>query len=213
MATKTKKVSVNTIEKIAKENSNLVEKVMWHDIEISVKYRLGLQEMLSFVDGVVKSCFTKDDGTYMPEIRRFAIHSNLIESYTNISLPLNIEKRYGLICYSDIIDLILQHIDRNQFNDMVQSVNEKIEHLAKANVESINRQVSDLVASFGNLQTQFADIFGDIGSGDMQNLLGAIQNGKIDEEKLVTAYMNNSSRFIGDVGGGPVIIKDESSEA
>jgi cobalamin biosynthesis protein CbiD len=187
--TKTEKISIEALEEAAKKTYTTVETVAWNGVEVAVKKALSLEEMMGFVDGVTKSCFALDGGAYLPEVKDFAIKSGLIEAYTNIGLPEDAGRQYNLIYSSDIIQAILEHINRWQFDEMIQAINDKVENLAQANIEMVNRQVNELYAAFDNLQTRLSDVFSGIGAGDIAKLVGAVANGGLDEEKLVGAYI------------------------
>lgn len=189
---KTKKISINAFDKIIENTYTPTETVEWNGIEITIKNTLSLTEMMAFVDSVTKSCFTSDNGTYLPEVKDFAIKSCVLEMYANFAMPSNIEHRYKLIYCSDAISTVLQHINNQQFSEITQAIDDKVSHIAQANIEMVNRQANDLYASFDNLQKQLAEVFSGVGSDDMSKLVGAISKGKLNEEKLVQAYMSQT---------------------
>lgn len=189
MTTKTKRVSINTLERCVKEavGSPIVTKE-WRGINVNIKVRLGLQEMMTFVDGVVKTCFTEGGKRYTPEVLDFAIRSSVLEMYANFALPSNIEKQYELVYGCDVYSIILQTIDRSQFDAMLHAIDEKIEHIALANIEAVTLQVNEIYASLSALETRLSSIFQNIDKKDIERLLGAMADGKFDEEQLVHAY-------------------------
>lgn len=194
MANKIKKISINTLEKCVKEAAGepFVTRE-WRGIDVDIKVRLSLMEMMTFVDGVVKSCFTEQSAEYMPEIQDFAIRCSVLETYANFTLPSNIEKRYELAYGCDVYDVILSVIDRAQFDTIMRAIDEKISHLADANIEAINRQVNELYASLSSLEERLSEAFRGIDNESLSGLVDAISNGKLDEEKLVQAYFDAKS--------------------
>lgn len=185
---KTKRISVNVFDRIAKETYTPTETIEWNGIEVIVKRMLSFEEMMMFVDSVVKSCFTIDKGTYLPEVKDFAIKSSILEMYANFSLPNNIEHKYNLIYCTDATQVVLQHIDAHQFNEIVRAINDKLDNIAQANIEMVYKQMNDLYVAFDNLQKQLSSVFEGINHDDVSRLVSAITDNKLDEEKLVKAY-------------------------
>lgn len=191
MANKVKRISINALEKATKENYSPTATVEWCGLGVVIKRNLTLSEMRIFVDSVVKACFSEPVGVYMPELKDYAIRAMAIELYTNLSTPSDLHKKYDLLYSSDIWYIVLSNIDQDQFNEMLAAIDEKIRNIASANVSLINKQVSDLYSSIENIQAQLSSLFDGIGADDVRNLVGAIANGGIDEEKLIKAYMAN----------------------
>ena len=72
---------------------------------------------------------------------------------------------------------------------MIKAINYKIEHVASANIENITSRANELYASISSLEERVGDLFRGIDSDTMRNLVAAMSDGKIDEGKLVQAYM------------------------
>ena len=190
MANKIKKISINALEKCVKEAAG--EPIItreWRGINVNIKVRLGLQEMMTFVYGVVKTCFTENDNQYTPEVLDFAIRSSVLEMYANFTLPSNIEKQYELVYGCDVYTTILETIDRSQFDAMLRAIDEKIAHIAESNIEAVTRQVNELYASLNALEERLSPVFTGIDKDTMTGLITAMSDGKFDEEKLVHAYL------------------------
>ena len=168
--------------------------VEWRGLTIVVKHTLSLKEVLEFVDNVAKTCFASDTGAFIPEVKDFAIKSNILEKYTNISLPSNLEHRYETLYYTDIINIILETINQQQFNEIMLSIDLKVENMAQANIENINKRMSDLNDSFESFQKQIQNMFDGIDVNNATNLVKNIINGNFDEAKLVDAYMTHTKK-------------------
>lgn len=186
---KTKKISINAFDKIIKENYTPTTTVEWNGQEIVIKRTLSFKEMLEFVDSVTKTCFTAGTNTYMPEVRDFAVKSNILEKYSNFTLPNNLEHRYELIYCSDVIDVVLANISHQQFNEIMASVDAKIKNLAQSNIEAINKQMNELYTAFANVQSQIEGLFSGVNAENFNALVSAFGEGGLDEEKLVEAYL------------------------
>ena len=187
---KIKKISINTMDKIVKEMSNPVEVFEWQGIEVTVTKTLSLTQMLEFVNNVAESCFTADSGKYMPEVKDFVIKSNVLEMYANFNLPSNLDHRYEIIYNTDVFEAVLNKINETQFKEMLNAIEHKLDNMAQANIEQINRQMNEIYANLDNMQEQFANIFDGIDSSDMSKLVSALAGGKFDEEKIVDMYIN-----------------------
>lgn len=196
MAKRRKKISVNAFERcVANVSGDPVIIKEWNGVDIIINKRLTLPEMMSFVDGVVKSCFTDDDSVYMPEVRDFALRCSVLEMYGNFSLPANIEKKYELVYGCDACEVILSEIDRSQFDAMLQAIDEKIDHIAEANIEAIHRQINDLYASFSGLDERLSSVFSGIDKDMMTGLVSAMSGSKIDEETLIKTYLKTKEEL------------------
>ena len=145
MADKIKKISINAFEEAVNSQYNPTEVVEWRGLKIVVKHALSLKENLTFVDSVVKSCFGKEDGAYMPEVKDFAVRSCIIEHYTNITLPSNLDKRYELLYGSDLLEAIMPNINQLQFNALMRAIESKTEYLAKSNIEASTRAINEQI--------------------------------------------------------------------
>lgn len=191
MANKIKKISINDFKKAIRDNYASDKTVEWNGLQVVIKKKLNLTEMLVFVENVAASCFSEDKTTYNPELKDCAVRAAVIELYTNISLPFNVHKKYDLLYGSDIFQVVIENIDTAQFNDMMNAIDEKIENTVNTNLSLITKQVNDLYASLENIQQQLTSTFADIGADDVKNIVAAISNGGIDEEKLMKAYIEN----------------------
>lgn len=195
---KTNKISVRAFDKIMK-NTRITEKsIEWNGIEINVKHTLSLNEVLAFVDGVTKSCFLSESNAYIPEIKTFAIKCCVLELYANFVLPTNVEHKYELVYNTDAFDVVIPHINMEQLNEIVDAINTKVDNLAQANIEAVQKQVYDMFSTLDNLQKQISDVFDGINSEDISKVIGAIADSGLDEDKLVQAYMKHNQEKDGE---------------
>lgn len=190
---KTKKVSINEFEKYFKANKAEDSIVKVGDMEITVKKVLDLDEMLAFVGGVVDSCFVGDEDIFVPEVKVFAIKSNVLSYYANMNLPEDLNKRYQFIMCTDVYDEVINHINAAQFEDICFSIDEKIENRCQVNIDSANKKIEDIRNTVDNMLESIESVFSGINSEDISGLVSAITNGKLDEDKLVEAYVKQKS--------------------
>lgn len=189
---KMKKISIAALDKVVKDTYIPASTVQWNGLDVQIKRSLTFIEMMEFVDSVVKTCFTAESGMYIPEAKDFAVKSNIVERYTNLSLPNNLDHRYEIIYCTDIIETVLTCVNPQQFNEIMTSIDAKINNLAQMNVEQVNKQIADLYAAFENLQKQIEQMFGGVDGEEVVAMMKALTEGSIDEHKLVEAYLAHS---------------------
>lgn len=191
MADKIKKISVTAFEKAIDSFYEPTTNVEWNGLTLVIKRHLNLAEVAKFVDVCVKACFNPDDASYAPEAKDLAIRSCIVAFYTNVTLPDNIAKQYELIYHSMILDAITLNVDQIQLNAIIKAIDDKVEHLASANIELVNKQMNDLYGALDGVQKQMSEMFSGVSAEDIKSVMGALTSGGVDEEKLVKAYMAN----------------------
>ena len=191
MAKADKKVSIALFDKIAKEQFQNEATIEWHDAQLRVKYALSLTDMLAFVDDVVGSCFHDKLG-YMPEVKDFAIKTNILSRYANVSLPDNLEHRYQLVYMTDAVDAVCAAIDGTQLQEIVNSINSKIRFLCDSKATMIQERINDVLSTMEEMRDNTKSIFDGITQDDLKNLMGAITSNGMDEQKLVQAYIEQA---------------------
>lgn len=191
MAKTEKKVSIALFDKIAKEHFQNEATIQWHEAEVRVKRTLSLKEMLSFVDEVVGSCFHDELG-YMPEVKDFAIKSNILTRYANFSVPDNLEHRYQMVYGTDAVDAVCAVIDTTQLQEIVNSINSKIRFLCDSKATMIQERINDVLNTMEEMRDNTKSIFDGITQDDLKNLMGAITSNGMDEQKLVQAYIEQA---------------------
>lgn len=190
---KIQKISVNAMDEMMKGYQN-TEVVEWNGLQVVIKKNLTLEEMLCFANSVIKSCFDQGDGSYLPEVKDFAIRSNIMERYANFTLPGNLEKQYDMVIRSGAVEMIMNHINFAQFSELMKAIDAKLQNAADANVQMVFRQFNDVVTSFEGLQEKVGALFAGVDPADIGKLMGAISEGGISEEKVVQAYMAEQAK-------------------
>lgn len=196
MAKANKKVSIALFDKTAKEYYHNEAIIRWHEVEVRVKYMLPLTEMLAFVDDVVDSCFHDGLG-YMPEVKDFAIKSNILTRYANFSMPESLEHRYQMVYGSDIVDFVCTAINTTQLQEIVSAINSKIRFLCDSKAAAIETRVNDIITALEEMRDKTMDIFNGVSQEDLKNIMSAIANGSLDEQKIVQAYLKEANADVG----------------
>lgn len=192
MANKIKKISATAFTKATNDNYSPTITVEWNGLNIVIKRNLNISEMAAFVDGVVTACFSDKNDGFTPEFKEFVIDAIMVELYTNIDMPGDLSDRYDVIYRSGITQLIMENIDTWQYEDIRSAIEAKIKNINDANISSFNKQVSELYHAVENIESQMSSVFEGINANDIKNIAGAISGGKIDEEKLVKAYVKET---------------------
>lgn len=189
MVKKEKKISINALEKIAKEEFPVSTTQQWFGVEVLITRTLPLTEMLQFAGEIVDACFL-EDGTFMPEAMDFAIKSGVLTHYANFTLPQNIEKRYDLIYRTGAADMVCQHIDAAQLQEIINAANRKIKHLCDASAMYAQEKLKELTDAFCAIQAQLTSVLGGVSEEDMQAVISAVEQDGISESKIVSAYLD-----------------------
>lgn len=192
MAKGEKRVSINAVDNIIGERFVNITSEQWYDVEVKIRRNLPFTEMLTFVDDVVQSCFQKN-GAYIPEVLDFAIKSNLISKYTNVSMPDNLEHRYAILYNSDLVDFVCKHINMQQFQEIVASINRKLSYMCNTNTVSVQNRLNDLISAFETMQEKTEAMFSNVTPDDITRLVGAVGDSALTEEKIVEAYMKHKA--------------------
>jgi 2-C-methyl-D-erythritol 2,4-cyclodiphosphate synthase len=119
---KGKQVSISALENIVKQADPNIIDVEWNGLSVAITRTISLEEMMKFADNVHKSCFNVDTGAYMPEVKEFAIRSNIMQRYANFSLPDNMDRQYMIVMTSGAVEMILEHINLVQYHALMDAI-------------------------------------------------------------------------------------------
>lgn len=170
-----------------------VTNIEWRGIPIIVRKCLSFEDMMTFVNDIVSSCFAENTGEYLPEIKDFATRCHILESYADFVLPKDISEKYDLIYCSDIISVVVQQVEQNQFNAIMNAIDRKIDNNARSNIEALTIRMNELVSSISSLESKMSAVFDGVNEGSISKIAGAIVNGSFDESKLVKAFSSENS--------------------
>lgn len=184
------KISITKLEAAINSDDRFPETttVEWNGLNIIIKRTISIQEMFTAADLISHACFAAEDDSYQPENKDFAIRNYVMELYTNVTLPADTEKRYYMLYKSDLFNVVLEHINKQQFNTMLRAVDEKVDYAVRAQLDGMQRQAGDLIREIRHVSDQISSIFKDISGDDVNKLVETLVSG-IDENKLAEAYI------------------------
>lgn len=185
---KIQKISVNAMDEIMKRYAT-TETVEWNGLQVVIKKNLSLEEMMTFANSVVKSCFDQSSGAYIPEVKDFAIRANVLDMYTNFTLPKDLGKQYDMVVQSGAVEMVLNYINCVQFNELVKAIDSKLQNTADANIQAFITKLDNVTTAFSDMQTEMEKMFSGVDTEDIGKLVGAIANGDNTEEGIVKSYL------------------------
>lgn len=186
------KLSINKVDDVIKGYDNIIVKD-WFGNELKIKKNISREEMLAFVSKVVDACFS-DTSDYLPENEDAAIRECVLSIYGNVNMPSDESHKYDILYCTSLFDQIMEEIDRSQYCAIIDAIHNKIDAIVEMNVQHIYMEVNQVINSTKALVTEFSNMFNGITSDDVKNMLKAISGGKLDEEKLVEAYLNHQAK-------------------
>lgn len=191
MAKKVTHISINKLESTMQNNVVTVPMNGHPEIEIVIRRVLPLQDVLQFVEDVVSSCLDMDSGRYIPEIKAFVIRSSVLTRYANFTLPKDPEKQYDIIYNTDAFENVMGHINRTQYDEIMNAIDERIAHEVFLLENTVAGQTAALTAKIDSFVSDIEEIFGSVDKSDMPALVKNLSNiGNVDEGKLARAVFD-----------------------
>ncbi len=124
-------------------------------IEISVKPRLSLPERASMIEDILSMVFiTSPDGmvVYHPEFKKFAFEYEIVNYFTDISLPVNGNKAWEFLERTGIASRIASTVRDGYVGEIIAEANEMIEYrkqelLKKSKLDQVLDSFLDLLGA------------------------------------------------------------------
>lgn len=189
---KMKRVSVNEFENMVKDLGNNFEEVEYNGLNFIITNTISLKDMLSLVAEVAENCFM-EDGRFMPEVMQPLLDCGVVERYTNITLPKNLEYRYELVSKSGVLDFIMTKINTNQYNDIVLAVRDKLEYMSDVNIDRVKRTIDSMVDSLTSIQESVGSLFDGVTREDIMAVIGSTSNATSVEENIMRRYISSDA--------------------
>jgi hypothetical protein len=203
-----KKISTKSIEQYPKQEKIkiLPIKLDNFELEVQVKTSLTVQELIQFETSIVDSVINENG--YFPSLFSYIFNSSVIQFFTNINLPTDLDKKYDIIVNTDLVDKILDIIGIYVL-DLECEIRDKIEYqkqiiLQSANpLDSVAKNINDLLATL-NTKIEKTDI------NKMLKTVEKLDPNKFQWLKGVTDLWNNAEKT-GDYS--EIIGKEETTES
>ena len=82
-----------------------------------------------------------------------------------------------------------------QFDEILRAIDEKIDYICNTNIMAIEKQMQQLAASFEDVSKKTSEMFAGVNGSDVAKLIGAIDKGGVDEQKLVQAFLEQREDY------------------
>lgn len=127
-------------------------------IEITVKPRLSLPERANMIQDILSMAFiTAPDGTvvYHPEFKKFAFEYEIVNYFTDISLPVNSDKAWEFLERTGIASRIANAVRDNYIGEIIAEANEMIEYrkqelLKRSKLDQVLDGLTDVLGAVQN---------------------------------------------------------------
>ena len=182
-------IKADTIKKIMEGYNNTVT-IDWHGEQLSINRTIGFMDIVSATESIVDNCFGAD-GNYIPCLRDFFERKVMVELYTNVELPEDVDTQYNVLYRTDLVDTIATHADPVQLSEFSHSVAVKLKYRLEGELSDIRVQAEKVISDISSLASTIQGALGDVSEDDIKKLIKVFSSG-IDESKMMEAYMNMS---------------------
>lgn len=194
------KVTVNKFEKIWKEQFDNTVDAEWRGIPLKIQKVIPIDEAMTMVEEIAINCFVTDNeemdedltmniGKFVPEVKDFIVRCNVLSRYAGFALPANINQRYKMVYETDAFDFVLEHINKVQFNMLMEAADRRIMFDANVNRRELIKRIETLISTFELMQAQSASLLENVEKKDFEKAITVLSGG-MDEEKVVKAFLD-----------------------
>lgn len=180
------KIDVKDI--IPSKDEERYKEIAWNGKNLKVKYTIPIEDVFAVVDEASSHAMTSD-GTYVPEMVSFFTKAFIIDKFTNIQLPKEVEDGQYLVYETDLFDIVRDNASDTQLGDIVDAIDKRVDYLLHSNIRVVENKISELENLLDAMQESFGGVFDEVSADDFKKLVDVMANGKIDEEKLVDAVI------------------------
>lgn len=193
MSKKINRVSIRKMEEAINLVANDHVDIEWNGVSINITPTISFDNMIRFIINVIDGCFIGDEEMYVPEAKSFMIRVCTIAYYTNISLPQNINNKYKFAYDTDLFETILQHINDRQFKDIIDAIEERIYVKTSSTEAMAKKELASMQIKLNEFADNITALFEGVGKEDISNIIESINNGSVDEDKLMDAYIKTKT--------------------
>jgi mRNA interferase YafQ len=146
MANDIEKVSVDKLEQALYKDNIVTDTLDGTDnVTFQVKRMISLSDMVLFVREVVEACVDFEGGDYLPEAYDFAIRLGVLTHYANFEMATSMEKQYMLVYGTRAFEQVMEHVNGEQFRDIVQAINKKIQYMVNLMSSSAVAKINEVI--------------------------------------------------------------------
>lgn len=120
----------------------------FHGVPFRYRESIGLSEMLSIVQCVSDSVIEADGTDYTPHMFEIALYKEIIETYTDIVLPEDIQEAYEFILNSRIMNHINTLINQEQIEAIVKNINNTVDYRQQMAISSQTKRTEELSSQY-----------------------------------------------------------------
>ena len=127
-------------------------------VEVNVRGSLSFRERCELITDVAKMSFKEDeDGTvsYAPYIFKFALDFNIINYFTNVKIPTDLEKAWEFVNASCLAERVAEVVPGDYINDIARDAKELV--LYKAKKAGSNSNLDKLLGSIISIVDTFSE--------------------------------------------------------
>ena len=158
--------------------------------DIIIKSTIDFGNMLRVVSEVFDGSFD-EDGVYSPELTDFYIRKEIIESYSNVELPINPVDTYNIVYNTELYRSMLGYINQDQIADIFKSIDRRIGYSIKIDEKAKNKKIDEIISSFEALGSKFHEILGGANLDLLSTAISSIKENGVNEEAIAKAYIDN----------------------
>ena len=117
-----KQVTQKELQKIVKFSNDQYKTFPWHITSLTVIPFLDLNTYLSTINSIIADC-RGPDGNIMVELVPFSIRLHIINAYSFVDLPEDINEIYYIVYNSDLYETVINNVNCSQVDSIINSVN------------------------------------------------------------------------------------------
>lgn len=200
-----KMISAEQMDEIIEERFPGYGVVDYYGQELIVSRLVPFEVFSGIVRKVIDACFSEGTGEYLPENKEFALRMCVVEMYTNVRMPKDVEKLYGILYGTDLYEKVLGEISGYQYEAMIDAIDAGIEARNNANRRLFEHELQEAMEQFAQIGQSVQELFSSISPESVRKMVDAIGEHGIDEEKLVQAVVAEQNRIRGEGAEAEVI--------
>jgi len=186
------RVSVNSFEKYYKTFDNGT-----HEVELSkdacklvfhVRPCVNLTELGSACMTIAESCFK--DKQYRAWFREYATRRTVIDTYTDIRMPEDVNRAFDFIMGTDVYEGVVSNIDEDQYTMLITAVDEQIDALIEQYNSSREQELDEALTMLRIVAQKYNELIvlcNEIAGDEIKGLAARLQESAKDVTDEVAA--------------------------